>query len=197
MPLNLTRFGSLILLTFSLLMVMAFGSHRTAAGSGGAADEKDLARMRARLEGTFELIEWGTEGKVLRPPEVEGRFSIHDGVILFMTKRSDGSILESVHGWGEYTIDARGWTYGYQRLETMRAGPDGRFTQSLRPPVAATVLKLSWDGDKLMVVAPEQDDRRASGVGRDVRTYWPNEFLSAGLNASNDYRRWRRIGAAR
>jgi hypothetical protein len=52
----------------------------------------------------------------LRPPEVDGRFSIHDGVILFMTTRNDGIATESVHGWGVYSITAEGWTYGYRLL---------------------------------------------------------------------------------
>lgn len=146
----------------------------------------DVARKRARLEGTSELAEWSTGGKVLRPPHVDGRFSIHDGVILFMTSRKDGNVVvESVHGWGEYTIDARGWTYGYQHLESMVAGPDGRFTQTLRAPSRA-LLGLSWDGEKLIV----------TGTGRDRRTYLPDEFVSE-LNEPGEYRRWRRTAVAK
>lgn len=150
-----------------------------------STDASDIARRRARLEGTFELTEWSTGGKVLRPPLVEGRFSIHDGVILFMTARKDGNVIvESVHGWGEYTIDARGWTYGYQHLESMAAGPDGRFTQTLRPPTR-TLLGLAWEGEKLIV----------TGTGRDRRTYLPDEFVSE-LSGPGEYRRWRRTVAA-
>lgn len=172
-------------LACSVLALVAMAGARDTLAQSASTEASDIARRRARLEGTFELIEWSAGGTVFRPPQVDGRFSIHDGVILFMTSRKDGNVIvESVHGWGEYTIDERGWTYGYQHLESMVAGPDGRFTQTLRPPTR-TLLRLAWEGEKLIV----------TGTGRDRRTYLPDEFVSE-LSGPGEYRRWRRTAAA-
>jgi hypothetical protein len=146
------------------------------AGLGGRVED-----ARAMLEGTFVLDEWNIGGKSLRPPEVDGRFSIHDGVILFMTTRNDGAATESVHGWGVYSITADGWTYGYRHLETVRGPADGPLTRTLAAP-SSSLLKLHWEGPKLIVV----------GKGSDRREYSRDTFVSA-IGSAGDFRRWRRI----
>jgi hypothetical protein len=143
----------------------------------------DLERTRQRLEGSFELEEWKVDGRLLRPPQVEGRFSIHDGVILFMTLRRDQPIAETVAGYGSYRIDSQGWTYGYTHLETLGAQGEGPLTRIVRPP-SSSLLKLQWDGDMLIVI----------GKGSDRREYGRDSFTSQ-LSGS-DYRKWHRIGDA-
>lgn len=156
--------------------VVAAGPKFTLSAQGG-----DLGRVRQRLEGSFALEEWKVGGKTLRPPQVDGRFSIHDGVVLFMTMRTDLPVPETVVGYGTYTIDGRGWTYGYTHLETIRAQGAGPLTRSLRPAVPPALLALSWDGDMLIV----------TGQGTDRREYGRESFLSH--LSGGDYRRWRRM----
>ncbi len=167
-----------------LLTVQSPGLSQTTAGGSAAGQgvvATNLNRARSLLEGTFQLDEWHIGGKVLRPPVVEGRFSIHDGVILFMTVRHDGPAVETTHGWGAYRIDSDGWTYGYDHLETASGSGDGPFTRTTRPP-STTLLKLHWENDKLIV----------TGQGTDRREYTHETFVSM-LNRAGDFRKWRRI----
>ncbi|MGE3512918.1 MAG: hypothetical protein AB7N65_28990 [Vicinamibacterales bacterium] len=152
--------------------------YATSAQSG--SPDQDLERTRQRLEGLFELEEWRADGKVLRPPQVAGRFAIRDGVILFMTVRKDLPVAETVAGYGTYRIDRQGWTYGYTHLETIRAENEGPLTRTVRPP-SSSVLTLQWQGDMLIVI----------GQGTDRREYDRDRFTSQ--LSGGDYRKWVRI----
>jgi hypothetical protein len=40
------------------------------------------ADVRAVIEGTWELTEWHVGDVVVRPPEIEGRWMVHDGHVM-------------------------------------------------------------------------------------------------------------------
>ena len=78
--------------SFLVLVVIAPGAAMLPLGltaQSGPDGGNDLERARQKIEGSFELEEWKTAGKVLRPPQIEGRFSLHNGMVLFSTHRFD------------------------------------------------------------------------------------------------------------
>lgn len=175
------RRHTIVWLVFLIALPLSGVARLQNAPSGAASAIDDVDKARSLLEGTFELDEWHVGGKALRPPDVEGRFSIHDGVILFMTTRKDGGTIESTHGWGHYRIERTGWTYGYHHLEAVQGPAAGPFTRTVRPP-SSSLLKLHWEGPKLIV----------EGQGSDHREYTRDSFIS-NLSPAGDFRKWRRI----
>src|SRR4051812_34686465 len=102
----LTRLGAL-----SLLVTSAVQPSHAAPGSS-------LAEMRAILEGTWQLVEWHVDGKILRPPEIDGRWSNHDGVAITIFYRRTGELLETSAHYGTYQMDANNWAYQYLRMQS-------------------------------------------------------------------------------
>jgi hypothetical protein len=118
---------------------------------------------------------------VLRPPQIEGRFSLHNGRVLFMTMRKDLPIPETAVGYGEYHFGPEGFTYGYSYLETVQADAQGVLSRRVSPATTFP-LKLQWQGDVLLGI----------GKGPDRREYRDEGFISP-LGAGGDYRKWRRV----
>ena len=56
---------------------------------------------------------------------MEGRFSLHDGMVLFMTMRKDVPVPETAVGYGAYRFETQGFTYGYSYLETVQTDAQG------------------------------------------------------------------------
>ena len=53
---------------------------------------------------------------MLQPPQVGGRWSNHDGVVMAtFYRRSDGS-FQSFAGYGTYAMDETTWSYEYERV---------------------------------------------------------------------------------
>jgi hypothetical protein len=148
---------------------------------GGPSGGNDLERARQRIEGSFELEEWKASGKVLHPPQIEGRFSLHNGMVLFMTMRKDLPVPETAVGYGAYHFDSKGFTYGYSYLETLQPGAQGVLSRRVSSPTTFP-LTLQWQGDVLL----------ATGKGSDRREYRDEGFISP-LGANGDYRKWRKV----
>src|SRR5262245_35955146 len=68
------------------------------------ADNISKAQVQEIVDGTWTLAEWTIDGNHLRPPEVDGRFSIHDGIVMFfLERRSPGNEI-FVSGYGSYDL---------------------------------------------------------------------------------------------
>ncbi|MGE3508840.1 MAG: hypothetical protein AB7N65_08150 [Vicinamibacterales bacterium] len=166
----------------ALLLVGAAGAGRSLASTQGTVPRtSELDRARQRLEGSFELEEWKVGGTVLRPPQVEGRFSVHDGLVMIMTVRKDLPVPETAAGYGTYRFENDTFTYGYTHHETVRADADGKPSRRVSGPMTFP-LRLEWQGDLLLVI----------GQGADRREYLPDGFSSP-LGNTGDYRRWKRL----
>lgn len=123
-----------------------------------AAQGPAPADIRALLEGTFELVEWHLDGQVLRPPEVGGRWSNHDGVVVAIYHRSGMKGFESFAGYGTYKMDASTWSYGYERVETANGPLVEQAKVTVRPAAPANTFKMSREGAKVVLERP--NDRR-------------------------------------
>ncbi len=123
------------------------------AGSVAAQDGAPPVEIRAVIEGTWELVEWHVGDRVLRPPEMEGRWMVHDGLVMATRHRDGPDDFESTAGYGEYRWGPMTWTYGYERSEDLR-GPspeDVQLTVTGSDPIRMSTFRISRAGDMLVL----------------------------------------------
>ena len=80
-----------------------------------AQDDQPAEDIRAIIEGTWELIEWYVDGQILRVPEMDGRWMVHDGMVMATRHRDGVSGYETTAGYGRYN-----WGGGARALETLK-----------------------------------------------------------------------------
>lgn len=137
------------------------------------------ADVRAAVEGTWQLEEWHVAGQVLRPPLVDGRWSNHDGAVLFMLHRTDTS--ESRMGYGVYEMDDKTWSYRYFRMQGTEgplSGPVAMTRPTQAPDMRSFVIKR--EPGKIVLEAPG-----------DRREYEGPYFTL--IQKGQTVRRWRRV----
>ena len=146
------------------------------AQSGQVAAPADL---RAILEGTWQLDEWHVEGKVLRPPQIDGRWSNRDGVVLVVYGRRDTGLTTS--GFGTYRITPDTWSYQYSRMVTSTAPAGGQTTVTATDQGPLRSFKVVRAPGKIVL----------EGVGGDSREYDDTFFTL--LQNNRIVRKWRKI----
>jgi hypothetical protein len=153
----------------------------SAPWTGAAAqDGQPPAEIRAVIEGTWELIEWHVGDRVLQPPEMDGRWMVHDGMVMAIRHRDGADGFESTAGYGAYRWGPMSWTYGYRRSEDLR-GPSAaeatlRVTDS--DPIPMRTFQITRDGDHLILEDADRvlrwdydvPGRTFLLIGRDGRT---------------------------
>lgn len=128
---------------------------------GPAAQTPAPADVRAAVEGTWQLEEWHVGGQVLKPPMVDGRWSNHDGAVLFMLHRTDTS--ESTMGYGIYQMDDKTWSYRYFRMQSTAGPMGGPVTVSIpkqAPEMRSFAIKREPGGAAGKIVLEAPGDRR-------------------------------------
>jgi hypothetical protein len=119
----------------------------------GVAQSSAPADIRAVLEGTWTLEEWHAEGQIMRPPQMTGRWMVHDGVVMAVRHRDGPVSFESTGAWGAYRITATEWIYGYERSEDA-AGPtaaEAKLRVRVTLPVPMQAWKIRREGAKLFL----------------------------------------------
>jgi len=71
-----------------------------------AQDNQPAEDIRAIIEGTWALIEWYVDDQILRVPEMDGRWMVHDGLVMATRHRDGVSGYETTAGYGD-TIGAQ------------------------------------------------------------------------------------------
>jgi hypothetical protein len=146
-----------------------------------SAERPAPADLRAMLEGTWQLDEWHVGGQVLRPPQIDGRWSNRDGVVLVVYSRHDSG--EMFAGYGTYRITADTWSYGYTRRHTSNAPAGKPATVAMAEPGGEMrPFKISRAPGKVIL----------EGAGNDRREYDGTFFTL--MNNGQIVRKWRRIG---
>jgi hypothetical protein len=104
------------------------------------ASEK-LDKIVARLEGTYEMIEWDDAGKKLFPPAVSARYVIRDGSIMWIAhKNADGKRSSNAH-YGSYTLTETSFAYGYGNwLEVNVEGDETTASWDPKPEMKSLTL---------------------------------------------------------
>ncbi len=124
------------------------------AGFADAQDGQPPPDVRSVIEGTWELVEWHVGDQVLRSPQMEGRWMVHDGLVMATRHRVGPTDFESTAGYGAYRWGPTSWTYGYERSEDLR-GPspenvDLRVTGS--NPIQMRTFEITRDGHMIVLV---------------------------------------------
>ncbi len=141
-----------ILMPFASIALMAI-----ALGGGirqtGIAVDPVPADIQSVLEGTWTLEEWHVDGTVMRPPDMTGRWMVHDGVVMAIRHRDGPKAFESTAAWGTYRITATEWIYGYERSEdaTGPSAADARVRVRVTRPIPMQAWKIRRDGLKLFL----------------------------------------------
>ncbi len=139
--------------------------------------------VRSLLEGTWELVEWHVGDSIVKPPQAVGLWSLHDGVALLSARREQDGAIVWLDGRGTYTVDDRGFRYGYDPLVTITAVPGVPATTSERtqPDVSAFAVRR----EPGMLVLDNEDGRTAIVVTADSLTYEADQQI---------VRSYRRVG---
>lgn len=139
LPLRLrTAFGGIA----ALLCVLA--------GFPATGQESPPDEVRAVIEGTWDLVEWHVEGRILRPPEMNGRWMVHDGIVMATRHRQSEDGYESTAGYGTYSWGATTWTYGYDRSED-RLGSSPTETTLRVSEIPMRRFEITQQGDLLIL----------------------------------------------
>ena len=90
------------------------------------ADEGSIEALKARTDGVYILEEWHKDGQVYRPPQVEGRFVLLNGVIITILHNKMQPPNEiTVVVIGRYTLDSAKFSYGYDNTSIFTEGSSG------------------------------------------------------------------------
>jgi hypothetical protein len=163
------------LLSAAVAAAVILGASRTLPSAQAPAP----ADLRKALEGTWQLEEWHVGGQVLRPPQADGRWSNHDGIVLFVLHRADTA--ESTMGYGVYEMTADTWGYRYLRMQNTSGPTEGPFKVAVQPPGQMRSFKVKREPGKVVL----------EGVGEDRREYEGPFFTF--FQKGQIIRKWRRV----
>jgi hypothetical protein len=161
-----------------LFAVIAFMSPTRLLAAKGPVEQ-----IRNYVEGTYTLQEWHAGDEVLRPPAVDGRFVLHDGVVATILKNwSQQASKLSAATYGRYSLDTSGFNYSYE---------DATFVTET-PSETKISHKLLFEGTRTFTVSREADGvhlRRAEGK---IEFVFTKELLTYSENGKV-LRVWRRV----
>jgi hypothetical protein len=121
------------------------------ASNGTSAPVTDARRI---MEGTWQLQEWDVAGNLLRPPQADGRFSLHDNVVIFAGQWTLGHTTHSRYAYGTYTFIEKTWSYQYLHDTVLDETGDGLKVSHDLPWHGARTFSIRVD-DKTVVLENE------------------------------------------
>ena len=153
--------------------------------ASSAAQDQPPEEVRAIVEGTWRLVEWHVGDRILRPPETEGRWMVHDGWVMAIRHRQGADGYESTAGYGPYRWGAASWTYGYERSEGRR-GPTPEAAPLRVTESPLRTFEITREGDHLILEDADRTlrwdydvpGRRFTLMGRDRRVIRVYERLA-------------------
>jgi hypothetical protein len=148
------------------------------ASAGSAAS---VAELKAEIEGVWALEEWHSDGKILRPPQIEGRLVLANGAAIAMLMNyAQETNQTSIAEFGVYVLDDTSFSYRYDIASGFKQGPSG-ITTSRKPGFEGMRrFVASFEGKALHLSSDQQEFVFTSGA----MTYSDNGKL---------LRVWRRI----
>lgn len=120
-----------------------------------AQDGQPPPEVKAVIEGTWELVEWHVDGRILRPPEMDGRWMVHDGLVMATRHRDGPDGFESTAGYGPYRWGPTTWIYGYERSEDRR-GPSPEEAPLRVTQIPMRTFEITREGDHLILEDADQ-----------------------------------------
>ena len=173
------RFGPTATAKVMAIIVFATVISRVTVGSQIHSTPEELRHV---VEGTWELVEWHVDSQVLRPPEMEGRWMVHDGLVMATRHRNGPKDFESTAGYGAYRWGPMTWTYGYERSEDLHglSAEDVDLTVTESHPIEMSTFQITRDGDMLILDGerlrweydiPGETFLLTTSSGRPIRKY--------------------------
>lgn len=127
------------------------------------------ADLRTGLEGTWELVEWHLNGEVLRPPQIGGRWSNRDGVVMATFHRTSGGEYQSIANYGGYEMDATTWSYWYDHAQSTIGPTPEEAAVSVRTDQPARSFEITRRGDAILLDRPNDHREYEDGEFRLMR----------------------------
>ena len=101
-----------------------------------AASAASVAELRAVIDGVYTLEEWHSDGQVLRPPQVDGRFVLMNGTVttVLLNDAQEANRTSNAQ-FGTYVLDETSFSYGYDTRSSFTQTPSN-ITVSRTPSFA-------------------------------------------------------------
>ena len=136
--------------TSSRYMVLAFGL--IGVGPACLAQPVDTLTLSNAIAGVYPLEEWHTDSGVLRPPQVDGRFVLVDGNVLFTlrtwTDQNRGSMTTGV---GTYKLAPGLFSYSYDSWASFTETPSSVTASHVVPLAGIQQFDASQLGSQLVL----------------------------------------------
>ena len=146
-----------------------------------AADPSKSAK--ARIEGVYALQEGHLGGEDVRPPRVDGRFFLLDGVVItVLHNRVQEGNQTTVASYGSYLLDATHFSYRYDDASVFVQTATA-ITVSRKPP---------WDGMRTFTLMSENNAVRLRSDNGLQDFLFPPDGLTYSENGKVQ-RVWRRV----
>src|SRR6266404_5311611 len=99
------------LMAWKAITLLAIGLLATAS----RAEEASVEALKAGIEGAYVLEEWHRDGGVLRPPVVEARTVLLNGLLTFIAfDRAKEDNKTAISGYAKYILEPGKFSYGYE-----------------------------------------------------------------------------------
>lgn len=144
--------------------------------------KRKLNEVKSKVEATWILEEWYMKGEAVRPPEVEGRFIIHDNAFMLILLNRAGEFPSSYYGYGEYTLNPSTFSLKFDGVEFFKESTSG-----------ITVSRnLLWDGKtKYFAIRTDKSKlyMRCDDIDFDLIVEGDTLTLKQGGKVTRTYRR--------
>lgn len=135
------------------------------------------------IEGVYALEEFKRDGQLFNPPQVEGRYVILDGAVVWIfVDRTQPSKQSSFAGFGRYTIDGTSFAYQYDNFEVYTQTDAG----------ISVSRKLPWEGMRALNPVAGTDRVHLQNAESKTDFLCSSDGLTAGFGQGS-YRKYRRL----
>ena len=139
--------------------------------------------VKAAVEGVYTLDEWHSDGKILRPPQAEGKIVFRDGAVVFiLIDNMQDSKRTSVAAFGTYTLHPNSFSYGYDNWS--------EFTQT--PANMTLSRRVPWEGMREFAVKQEDNTVRLQYSGGKAEFVFTPEGMTYSIGGQV-VRVWHRV----
>src|SRR5258707_456654 len=137
--------GRQVSATLQIFGVLAFTSFVTLS----RAEEASVEALKTGIEGMYVLEEWHRNGKILRPPLIDGRAVLLNNRLMFMVHdRSQESDKTTIAGYATYVLEPGKFSYSYEELTVVTQTAAGTSVSE----------KLPWEGLRTFAASIENNE---------------------------------------
>jgi hypothetical protein len=129
------------------IAILAFASMAAPCQS----EEASVEAIKAAIEGAYVLEEWHRDGTILRPPLVEARSVLLNGLLMFIAHdRAQENNKTRVAGYAKYILEPGKFSYTYEGFTVVTQTAAGTSVSE----------KLPWEGLRTFAASIENNEVR-------------------------------------